>query len=138
MLPPPAALPLLPPEQLSTIQALSPNTEVSTRASKTNNQNQGTKAAKGKEAVKGGPQPKDKGKGKEVQPLTKAKYSEDALTIKDVVSKAKDAKSKFKAGDTKSKTTGPKEDPPLFFFFFSFFFLVAVAPPFIMDSFSFA
>ena len=102
MLPPPAALPLIPPKQLSTIQAPSPDTEVSTRASKTNNQNQGTKAAKGKEAVKGGPQPKDKSKGKELQPPTKAKYSEDALTIKDVVSKAKDAKSKFKAGDTKS------------------------------------
>ena len=55
MLPPPAALPLLPPKQLSTIQAPSPDTEVSTRASKTNNQNQGTKAAKGKEAVKRGP-----------------------------------------------------------------------------------
>ena len=55
MLPPPAALPLLPPKQLSTIQAPSRDTEASTRASKTNNQNQGTKAAKGKEAVKRGP-----------------------------------------------------------------------------------
>ena len=55
MLPPPATLPLLPLEQLSTIQAPSPDIEVSTRAGKTNNQNQGIKAAKGKEAVKGGP-----------------------------------------------------------------------------------
>ena len=75
-LPPPVADPFPPPEQLPTIQASSPNVEVSTRA----------------------------GKGKEVQPLIKAKHSEDALTIRDVVSKAKDAESK-------SKAANPKEDP---------------------------
>ena len=41
-----------------------------------------------------------------------AKHSEDAFTIKDVVSKAKDAKSKSKAGDVKSRSVNPKEDPP--------------------------
>ena len=43
------------------------------------------------------------GKGKEVQPQTKVKHSEDDLTIRDVVSKTKDAKSKSKVAD-------PKED----------------------------
>ena len=113
-LPPPAALPLLLPEKLSIIQAHFLDAEVSTGASKTNDQNQGTEAAKDKETVKGGPQLEDKGKGKgkEVQPSTKAKYSKDALMIKDVVYKAKDAESNSKADDTKSKTTDPKEDPP--------------------------
>ena len=62
-------------------------------------------AGKSKEDVKGGPQLEDKGKDKEVQPLTKANHSEDALTIRDMVSKAKDAESesKSKARDTKSK-----------------------------------
>ena len=110
MLPPPIALHLPPPEQLSTIQASSSDTEVSTGPSKTNDR--GTKAAKGKEVVKGGPQPKDKGKSKDVQPPTKAQHSKDALMIKDVVSKAKDAKSKSKASDAKSKTAEPKKDPP--------------------------
>ena len=54
MLPLLAALPLPPPEQFSTIQALSLDTEVSTGASKTNDQNLGTEATKGKEAIKGG------------------------------------------------------------------------------------
>ena len=54
MLPLLAALPLLPPEQLSTIQAPSLDTKVSTRASKTNDQNPRTEAAKDKEAIKGG------------------------------------------------------------------------------------
>ena len=113
-LPPPAALPLPLPEKLSIIQAHFLDAEVSTGASKTNDQNQGIEAAKDKEAVKGGPQLEDKGKGKgkEVQPLTKTKYSKDALMIKDVVYKAKDAESNSKADDTKSKTTDPKEDPP--------------------------
>ena len=75
-LPPPIANPLPPLEQLSTIQAPSPSAEVSI-----------------------GP-----GKGKKVQPLIKAKHSKDALTIRDVVSKAKDAESKSKAAD-------PKENP---------------------------
>ena len=59
-------LPLPPPEQFSTIQAPSLDTEVSTGASKTNDQNLGTEATKGKEAIKGGPQTEDKGKAKEV------------------------------------------------------------------------
>ena len=54
MLPLLAALPLPPPEQLSTIQAPSLDTKVSTRASKTNDQNPRTEAAKDKEAIKGG------------------------------------------------------------------------------------
>ena len=62
-----------------------------------------TGASKSKEDVKGGPQPQDKGKDKKVQPPTKANYSENALPIRDVVSKAKDVESKSKAGDIKPK-----------------------------------
>jgi len=91
MLFPPDVLHPPPPEQLSTIQAPSPDAEVPT----------GT--GKSKEDVKGGTQPEDKGKDKEVQPLTKANRSEDALTIRDMVSKTKEAKSKSKTEDTKSK-----------------------------------
>ena len=72
MLPAPTALPFPPPEQLSTLQAPSLDTEVSIGAGKTNDQNPGAEAAKGKEAVKGGSQLEDKGKGTEVQPLSKA------------------------------------------------------------------
>ena len=90
-LPPPTVLPPPPLEQLSIIQAPSPDAEVSTGASKS------------KEDVKGGPQLEEKGKDKEVQPPTKTNRSKDALMIKDVVSKAKDAESKSKVGDTKSK-----------------------------------
>ena len=74
--PPPIANPFYLPEQLPTIQASSPNAEI----------------------------PIGAGKGKEVQPQTKAKHSKDDLTIKDVVSKAKDAESE-------SKVANPKEDP---------------------------
>ena len=41
----------------------------------------------------------------EVQPSAKAKQFEDALTIRDVVSKAKETESKSKAAD-------PEENPP--------------------------
>nr|POF10365.1 hypothetical protein CFP56_46229 [Quercus suber] len=51
-----------------------------------------------------GKEPEDKGKSKEVQPLTKAKDTEDALMIKDAVSKSKATESKSKAD--------PKKDPP--------------------------
>ena len=112
ILPPPAALALPPPKQPSTIQAPSLDTEVSIRTDKTNDQDQETEAAKVKKVVKGGPYPGDKGRGKEVQSPTKAKHSENALTIKDVVSKAKDAESKPKTGNAKSKSADPKEDPP--------------------------
>ena len=63
--------------------------------------------AKGKETGQDGPQPvdKDKGKGKKVKSLPEAKGTKAALTVKGVVSKAKDAESK-------SKTAKPKEDPP--------------------------
>ena len=63
--------------------------------------------------------------GKEVRPLTKAKDTENALTIKDVLSKAKGAKYRPKAND-------PKKDPPmprhiyrssLLYFFVLFLFL---------------
>ena len=82
--PPLVADPLPLSEQLSTIQAPPPSAKVST----------------------GG------GKGKEVQLLIKANQFEDALTIKDVVSKAKDAESKSKVDDTQSKVADPKKDPP--------------------------
>ena len=69
MLPPSIANPLPPPKQLSTIQAPSHDIEVSVGVDK----------------------------GKEVQPPIKANRFEDALTIKDMVSKAKDTESKSKA-----------------------------------------
>ena len=72
-LPHPTADPLCLPEQLPTIQTPSPDAETPTGA----------------------------GKGKEVQPQTKAKHSEDDLTNKDVVSKGKDAKFKSKVADSK-------------------------------------
>ena len=105
MHPSPATLALPPLEQPFTTQAPLPFIEVSKGAGKTGDQGQGTKVAKGKEAVQEGPQPEDQGKGKEVRPPTKAKDTEDALTIMDVVSKAKGAEPKPKADD-------PKKDPP--------------------------
>ena len=42
----------------------------------------------------------------------KAKPSEDALTIRDVVFQAKDAEAKSKTGDVHSETANPKKDPP--------------------------
>ena len=61
--------------------------------------------AEGKKAGQRGPQPEDKGKGKEVKALLEAKGKEVALNIKDANSKAKDAVAKAKATD-------PKDDPP--------------------------
>ena len=55
---------------------------------------------------------KEAGKSKEAQPSVKAKHSEDTLTIRDVVSQAKDAKLKSKAGDSQSEKADPKKDPP--------------------------
>ena len=40
----------------------------------------------------------------------KAKHSEDDLTIRDVVSKAKDAESKCKARDSQSEVADSKKD----------------------------
>ena len=99
MLPPPTTLPFPPLEQPPTIQAPSLDAEVP------------TEATKNKEDVMGGPWPEDKDKGKGVQPPTEANPSEDALTIKDVVSKTKAAESKSKTRDTKSKAADHKEDP---------------------------
>ena len=75
---------LPPPEQLSTTQAPPPYAEVS----------------------------KGAGKGKEAQPSMKAKHSENALTIRDVVSQAKDVVLKSRAGDSQSETADPKKDLP--------------------------
>ena len=48
-------------------------------------------------------------KGKEVHPTTQVNQSEDALTIKDMVSKAKDAKeAKLKATDAKKDSQPTK------------------------------
>ena len=72
---------LLPlPEQPSTIQVLSPDIEVSAGADK----------------------------GKEVQPPMKINRFKDALIIRDVVSKAKKAESKSKAGDTNFRQLIPR------------------------------
>ena len=48
--------------------------------------------------------------GKEIPPLASDTPSEDALTIRDVISQAKVAK-KPKARDAKSKTANTEEDP---------------------------
>ena len=42
----------------------------------------------------------------------KAKHSENALTIRDVVSQAKDVVLKSKAGDSQSEIADPKKDLP--------------------------
>ena len=70
---------LPPPEQLSTVQVPPPDADKD---------------------------PIEAGKGKEVQPPAEAKQSEYTLTIKDVVSTAKETESKSKAVD-------PEEKPPL-------------------------
>ena len=51
------------------------------------------------------------GKGKEVLPSTKDTQSEDALTIKDIVSQAKQTESKSKVGAAKLKAADSKESP---------------------------
>ena len=45
--------------------------------------------------------------GEEAQPLVKPNPSEDALTIRDVVSQAKDAEAKSKTGDVHSEVADP-------------------------------
>ena len=51
---------------------------------------------------------KDKGKGKEVKPLSEAKDLEAAPKLKDAPSNAKDAIIKAKEADAKSKDVDPK------------------------------
>jgi len=77
------ALPLPSPEQVSSIQDPTLGAEASTGA----------------------------GKGKEVLPSAKDTQSEDALTIKDVVSQAKATKSKSEVEDAKLKAADSKEGP---------------------------
>ena len=48
---------------------------------------------------------------KEAQPPTKDKPSEDSLAIRDVVSQAKDTKSKSKAEGARSEATDPEKNP---------------------------
>ena len=52
------------------------------------------------------------GVGEEAQPPMKAKPSEDAPTIRDVVSRAKDAELKSQTGDSQSEKADLKKDPP--------------------------
>ena len=85
---PPAAFPPFPPVQPFIVQDPSLGVEVLTGA------------IKEKEGVVGKSRPEDKVKDKGVQPPTEANPSEDDLTIKDMVSKAKGAESKSKV-DTK-------------------------------------
>ena len=102
VLPPPAVLALPLSKQPSTIQAFLPPLEV----------------AEGKEVGQGGPQPQDKGKGKEVEALPKAKGKKATLMVKDANPKAKDANSKVKdaaakakEADSKAKDVATKDDP---------------------------
>ena len=55
--------------------------------------------------------PEGAGVDKVAQPPTKDKPSEDSLTIRDVVSQAKDAESKSKANGVHSEVVDPKKDP---------------------------
>ena len=82
-LPPPAALPLPPPKQLFTTQDPSQGTEIPVRVPKEKNGDVGISWPEEKA--------KEKAKGK-----ADANPSEDALTIEDMVSKAKAAESKSK------------------------------------------
>ena len=90
--PPPAALP--PPEQSLTTQEPSQDTEVPTGAEKENNG--AVVASRTKEKAKEKEKGKEKAKNK-----TNANPSEDALTIRDMVSKAKVAESKSKINSKK-------------------------------------
>ena len=56
---------------------------------------------------------KGAGVGEEAQLPVKAKYSEDTLTIKDVVSQAKDVKLKSQAEGSQSEKADPQKDLPL-------------------------
>ena len=80
--PPPAALPLPPPEQSLTTQEPSQDTEVPAGAEK--EKNGAVVASRTEEKAKEKEKGKEKAKNK-----TNANPSEDALTIRDMVSKAK-------------------------------------------------
>ena len=69
--------------------------------------------AKSNEASQDGSRPEDKGKGKEVKPLPKAKGLETALKLKDAASNAKDAAPNAKETNPKSKEANPKATNPL-------------------------
>ena len=96
-LPPPAVLALPPLEQPSTTQASLPPSEVSKGFDKE------AEVAEGKEVGQGGPQPEDKGKGKEAKALLEAKGREVAPKTKDADSKVKDATAKAKDADSTTK-----------------------------------
>ena len=81
-LPPTTTLSLSPPEQVSSTQVLTANTEIPTGVV---------------------------GKDKEVLPSAKDVPTEDSLTIKDMVSQAKVAESKSDVGDAKHKATDPEK-----------------------------
>ena len=80
---PSTTLPLPPPEQVSSIQDLTLDAEASIGVVR----------------------------GKEGLPPVNDAQSEDTLTIRDVVSQAKDAELKSKDGDSQSETADPKKDP---------------------------
>ena len=87
--PPPAALPLPPPEQPLTTQDPSQGIEIPTRVQKE------------KRGDVGISRPDEKAKGKRVQPPIDANPSDDALTIEDMMSKAEASKSKSKIDSKK-------------------------------------
>ena len=89
-LPPPAAPLIPPPNQPLNTQDPSQGIEIPTRVQK--------EKKKGDVVVS---QPNEKVKGKGVQPPTDANPSEDALTIEDMVSKAKAAESKSRIDSKK-------------------------------------
>ena len=68
--------------------------------------------AKSNGASQDGFRPEDKGKGKEVKPLLKAKGLEAALKLKDATSNAKDAAPNAKETNPKSKEANPKATDP--------------------------
>ena len=88
-LPPPTALPFPPPKQPLTTQDLFQGIEIPTGVQKE------------KRGDVGVSRPDEKAKGKGVQPPADVNPSEDALTIEDMVSKAKAAESKSRADSKK-------------------------------------
>ena len=108
-LPPLAALPLPPPKQPLTTQDPSQGIEIPRRVQKE------------KMVDIGVSRPEEKAKGKGVQPPADANPFEDALTIGDMVSKAKAAKSKSKV-DSKQDSHQSKTQTQGFSFVFAIFY----------------
>ena len=99
VLPSPAALAPTSSEQSSITQTSFPPAEVFKGPDKVGDQGQGVEMAKGKGAGQGGSRPEDKGKDKDVKPLSKVKGPKATPKLKDAAPKAKDVVPKAKEPD---------------------------------------